>query len=438
VASDEIGDVLHAVPLQQSAAVHTAYSTVNDGNISAPQLVVRNWKGESNQALTFDRGRSRSLSPQCLGYLVEVLQVRQEKLDRMVAASPKLLQLTEDDIHRWTSQLMRALQVPASVIGRALETCPQLLSENTCANAEQMVYFLVEIGVRREDIQAIFLIRPQLMYLKVERNVRPTAAFLVQEAGVSPQKLGKLIRVCPVLLTMSLAAKLRPTVEFFKSLGFAVTTIGSMLSSCPKILLLGLRSRLEPTIRYLLNELKVPQRKLESVVRKKPQLLTYHIQNKLRPAVTFLLNEVGVPLNDLSKVVVCCPHLLGFSVEHNLRPTLRYLATVFNTTSEGWVQAVLGCPQMFSYSLEHRIRPRLEYLRASGIALDSASVLARHLRLTDDVFYSKRPPPRAALKSVSGEEGESKGAQGRAREEMGEERGERGEVGGVILDTKAG
>ncbi len=184
------------------------------------------------------RRQQRAELPACAKFLVERLEVREEKLRWMAKASPRLLAVTEEEVERWAGRLMGTLEVSAAVLGKAVASCPQLLSEATCANAGEVARFLEEeSGVARGDLSRLLLHRPQLFYSSVPHNLRPTVAFLVHEAGVVSVAVGKVVRMCPSVLTSSVERKLRPALLFLRvSLRLSLPVIGRIVASCPKVL----------------------------------------------------------------------------------------------------------------------------------------------------------------------------------------------------------
>ncbi|KAJ1489221.1 mTERF-domain-containing protein, partial [Baffinella frigidus] len=210
-------------------------------------------------------------------------------------------------------------------LGRIATAYPACLVRGVRGSVPDLTRFLEGLGVAHADLKLVLLRRPQLLGLKVEGNLRATVRFLLEEVCVAEQALAKLIVTCPLLLTLSVSAKLRPNLVLLRSYG--VASPERLVCAWPQVLTLSRDSKIRPNVRFLLEEVRVPQEALGKVLSKKPQILGYSIENKLRPAVEFLTREMHVPGARLAEVVVRCPALLGFSVSGNLRPTLRFLAS---------------------------------------------------------------------------------------------------------------
>ncbi|KAJ7538961.1 hypothetical protein O6H91_11G070600 [Diphasiastrum complanatum] len=172
---------------------------------------------------------------------------------------------------------------------------------------------------------------PQILERNVEGHLKPTVKFLIEEVGLSKDRLPKAINRCPRLLVCGLDEQLRHTMRFLSSLGF---------------------------------------KGMEWVVSSNPALLTFSIQKKLVPKLQFL-QSLGITHEEAVGMVIRLPAIFNYSLEGNLRVKHEYLINVMRRDLDE-----LCCfPQFFAFSLDHRIRPRHEFLSKHNVRLSLPTML---------------------------------------------------------------
>ena len=122
--------------------------------------------------------------------------------------------------------------------------------------------------------------------LSLVEHAGPQIRFLIDEAGIGAPKLPGVIAFMPPLVSLSISAKLRRNLLFLRSLGLSQEKLGPTLTLWPQLLVLSVAKKMKPTIDYMVDVLGVPREKLGSIVAKKPQMLAYSLEKKLRPAVS--------------------------------------------------------------------------------------------------------------------------------------------------------
>ncbi|KAK4409993.1 Transcription termination factor MT, chloroplastic [Sesamum angolense] len=190
-----------------------------------------------------------------------------------------------------------------------------------------VVEFLLDLGVPKADIPTILTKRPQLCGISLTENLIPTMAFL-EELGVDKKQWAKVIYRFPHFsltadksLKQLVEDKLRPTADYFRSLGVNVALL----------------------------------------LHRSPQTFGLSIEGNLKPVTEFFL-ERGYSLGDVATMISRYGALYTFSLPENLMPKWEFFLMMVYPKSE-----LIKFPQYFGYSLEDRIKPRYETMRKCGV-----------------------------------------------------------------------
>lgn len=88
---------------------------------------------------------------------------------------PQLLrQSMERETLPFIEYLCDSLGIGRPALGRIVISYPAVLASSVKKNAAYVIRFLLEYGVDRDQLKKILRIRPQLLSLRVETNLRPT------------------------------------------------------------------------------------------------------------------------------------------------------------------------------------------------------------------------------------------------------------------------
>ncbi|KAK3023575.1 hypothetical protein RJ639_044035, partial [Escallonia herrerae] len=233
-----------------------------------------------------------------------------------------------------------------------------------------VVEFLLDLGVPKSDIPTILGKRPQLCGISLSENLIPTMAFL-EDLGVDKKQWAKVIYRFPPLLTYS-RQKLTTTVDFLYEMGLSAENVGKILTRCPTIISYGVEDKLRPTAEYFCS-LGVD---VSVLLSRSPQTFGLSIEANLKPVTEFFL-ERGYSLADVGTMISRYGALYTFSLAENLIPKWEFFLTMTYPKSE-----LVKFPQYFGYSLEERIKPRYAVVRESGVRL----LLNQVLSLSDTEF----------------------------------------------------
>ncbi|BAS79628.1 Os02g0602400, partial [Oryza sativa Japonica Group] len=144
------------------------------------------------------------------------------------------------------------------------------------------------------------------------------------------------------------------------------------LTRCPHIMSYSVNDNLRPTAEYF----QSIGADAASLIQKSPQAFGLNIEAKLKPITEFFLErdftmeEIGTMANRFGII-----HTL--SMEDNLLPKYEYFLTMGYPRNE-----LVKFPQYFGYSLEQRIKPRYARMIDCGVRL----ILNQLLSVSDSRF----------------------------------------------------
>ncbi|KAJ4715580.1 Transcription termination factor like [Melia azedarach] len=220
-----------------------------------------------------------------------------------------------------------------------------------------VVEFLIDLGIPKSDIPMILSKRPQLCGISLSENLIPTMKFL-ENLGVDKKQWAKVIHRFPALLTYS-RQKVKATVDFLYEMGLSDESIGKVLTRCPNIISYSVEDKLRPTTEYF-RSLGVD---VSILLQRCPQCLGCSIEANLKPVTEFFL-EIGFSEEELGTMISRFGALYTFSLTENLIPKWEFFLTMDYEKSE-----LVKFPQYFGYSLKERIKPRYALVKESGVKL---------------------------------------------------------------------
>ncbi|KAH8971460.1 hypothetical protein BDL97_02G143600 [Sphagnum fallax] len=277
-------------------------------------------------------------------------------LGKAVARRPNILNYNLDSM-KSTAQYLQSLMRTHDV-AKLVKRYAEVLVLDPQRKMYPIINYLLILGVKQEDLGKVILRRPQLLGYTIPGLV-PTVDYLL-ELGVKPQMLGKVITTSPQVLTLNVEEKLKPVVEFFRSIG--------------------------------LNR----ERDMEMLLVRNAQIMCCSIEKNLRPKFTFF-KGIGLTESAIANMIVLFPSMLGQSIEGSLAPKYEFLVNEMQRS----IDEVIDFPQYFGYSLENRIKPRHKKLKDKAIATSLASMLACVDLDFNTRYMSGHSPTRAPYKSRS-------------------------------------
>ncbi|WCJ27494.1 Mitochondrial transcription termination factor family protein [Euphorbia peplus] len=219
------------------------------------------------------------------------------------------------------------------------------------------VEFLLDLGIAKTDLPTILVKRPQLCGISLSENLIPTMAFL-EDLGVDKRRWAKVIYRFPALLTYS-RQKVEITVAFLYEMGLSAESIGKILTRCPNIISYSVEDKLRPTAEYF-QSLGVD---VAILLHRCPQTFGLSIEANLKPVTEFFI-ERGYSVAEVGTMITRYGALYTFSLAANLLPKWEFFLTMDYSNEE-----LVKFPQYFGYSLEERIKPRYALVKESGVRL---------------------------------------------------------------------
>ncbi|XP_020154887.1 transcription termination factor MTERF5, chloroplastic [Aegilops tauschii subsp. strangulata] len=234
---------------------------------------------------------------------------------------------------------------------------PAFAYYNVDRKIKPLVELLLELGVPRSGIPGIIRKRPQLCGISLTDNLKPMMAYM-ENIGVNKAQWSKVICRFPAFLTYS-RQKVEMTVSYLTELGVSKENIGKILTRCPHLMSYSVNDNLRPTADYF----RSIGADAASLIQKCPQAFGLNIESKLKPITEFFLErefsieEIGIMVNRFGII-----HTL--SLQENLIPKYEYFLTMGYPRYE-----LVKFPQYFGYSLEQRIKPRYARMTGCGVRL---------------------------------------------------------------------
>lgn len=219
------------------------------------------------------------------------------------------------------------------------------------------VEFLLDLGVPKSDIPTILFKRPQLCGISLYENIMPTMRFL-ENLGVDKKQWAKVIYRFPALLTYS-RQKVKTTVDFLYEMGLSEEIIGKVLTRCPNIISYSVEDKLRPTAEYFCS-LGVD---VGVLLHRSPTVFGLSIEANLKPVTDFFI-ERGYTMEEIGTMLSRYGALYTFSLTENLMPKWEFFLTMDYPKSE-----LVKFPQYFGYSLVERIKPRYALMKECGVML---------------------------------------------------------------------
>ncbi|KAK4779062.1 hypothetical protein SAY86_006590 [Trapa natans] len=227
-----------------------------------------------------------------------------------------------------------------------------------------VIEFLLEVGVPKSKIPVILSKRPQLCGISLSENLIPTMKYL-EKLGMDKKQWAKVIYRFPALLTYSWS-KINSTVDFLQETGLSSDDVGKILTRYPNITSYSVKDNLRPTANYF-HSLGVD---VSVLLHRSPQVFGLNIETNLKPITKFFL-EKGYSLEDVKTMISRYGSLYTFSLTGNLIPKWEFFLTMDYPKSE-----LVKFPQYFGYSFEGRIKPRYKLMKESQISLLLSQLLS--------------------------------------------------------------
>ena len=99
-----------------------------------------------------------------------------------------------------------------------------------------------------------------------------------------------------------------------------VKDIDEVVARQPRVLMYDVEKKMKPTVEYL-KSIGIKKKDIGKVVAKLPAILGYDVESNLKPKYEFLKQNFNVSAED----IVVAPALLGYSLENRIKPRYEFL-----------------------------------------------------------------------------------------------------------------
>ncbi|XP_065045134.1 transcription termination factor MTEF1, chloroplastic-like [Musa acuminata AAA Group] len=222
------------------------------------------------------------------------------------------------------------LEVMGVDAGRALSLNPALRTASL-DSVHSVIAYLLSKGIHHKDLGRILGMCPRILTSSVRADLGPVFAFISRDLGVPDSGFRRVINKCPRLLASSVGDQLKPALDYLRRLGFTDTN---------------------------------------ALAYHDPVLLVSSVEKTLIPKLQYLVG-LGMSREEAVGMVLRCPGLFTFSIDRNFKPKYEYLIGQMGRS----LQDLKDFPQYFAFSLEKRIKRRHQELRHSGLTLPLSTML---------------------------------------------------------------
>ncbi|KAF3435194.1 hypothetical protein FNV43_RR22281 [Rhamnella rubrinervis] len=212
-------------------------------------------------------------------------------------------------------------------IKHATRRFPSFICYSLEGKIKPLVEFLLDLGVSKSDVCSILFRRPRLCGYSLSEKILPTMSFL-EGLGADKKQWAKLIYLFPGFVTYS-RQKVKTTVDFLYEMGLSEENIGKLLTRCPNIISFSVEDKLRPTAEYFLS-LGVD---VAVLLHRAPHSfvcsLDTNLTENLMPKWEFFLN-MDYPRSELVKF----PQYFGYRLEERIKPRLDTLPALLSPALE--------------------------------------------------------------------------------------------------------
>ncbi|MCO5559383.1 hypothetical protein L7F22_012982 [Adiantum nelumboides] len=320
-------------------------------------------------------------------------QVLPEDFARILSRAPDLFSPSSRDHFKSRLHFFKQVGLYGGSLGKGIARRPNLVHSDL--EAMKQAYNYLSEFLPPNDVSKLVRRFAEVLVIDPKRKMEPMVNHLLR-LGVKPTHLGKVLLRRPQLLGYTIAG-IEPTIQYLRELGVTERMLGKVISISPQVLTLNREERLKPAVEYLRSIGLQDSKDMERLLVRNAQILCCSIEKNLAPKFGFFL-DTGLKREDVIKIIVLFPSMFGQNLELSLEPKYRYLVDVMKRSPED----IVDFPQYFGYSLEKRIKPRYEKLVARGITNIS---LASMLACVEADFITRymvgTPPARAPYRSKS-------------------------------------
>eukprot|EP00551_Chaetoceros_affinis_P004855 CAMPEP_0203665760 /NCGR_PEP_ID=MMETSP0090-20130426/2929_1 /ASSEMBLY_ACC=CAM_ASM_001088 /TAXON_ID=426623 /ORGANISM="Chaetoceros affinis, Strain CCMP159" /LENGTH=704 /DNA_ID=CAMNT_0050529431 /DNA_START=273 /DNA_END=2387 /DNA_ORIENTATION=- len=235
----------------------------------------------------------------------------------------------------------------------------------------------------RERLKTLVMGHPKVLSSSVEKNLKPTVAFFLNDCGLSEYEFGRVIyRRGGSLLEANVDRTLKRKVAFLRD------NLGLDLDEELKV---GNETEINNDLKD--EQVEIPElstkstrteisnfqkkRLLAQMLATNPDILTLSIENNLQPKFDYFMNKIGFSKEELRYILLKRPQLLSLSLDRNIIPKVECFLEPRSKTcpKEGGLgmkidevrQWLAQYPQTLAVTFEGRLKPRVSDVVQLGL-----------------------------------------------------------------------
>ena len=193
-------------------------------------------------------GESQSLQRNIDWLHDRLLVTTAKQLGKLLVRASVLLTLSvEDNLEPTMDAMQRHLGLDQNETALLFRRAPSLLQSNFSLSTRPKLDWLQErLSLDRDHLRKFVKRSPTILQLKMEETLEPRLVWLQTRLGISAEASKRLVLVCPAILILRIQ-NLEQKLDFLQSqLGVSLTV--DAIAHCPVLLTCSLEARLKPRI----------------------------------------------------------------------------------------------------------------------------------------------------------------------------------------------
>jgi mTERF len=256
-----------------------------------------------------------------VAFLKEGMGLSTNQVVTMLLYSTALLAFTGEEVAARALWLRDAAGIPEDELRALVVKLPSLLYLSVEHNLQPKLLWLKEaLQMTDKELAAILAKYPGVLSFSLEANLQPKIAYLIDSQGLTVEAVKSMVMQLPQLLGYSLEGNLQPKIEWLrKTVGLKKQHMRTVVSAAPAVLSSNAVS-LDARYHFLRHDLGLSAADVVAMLHKVPALLTFRLVNSVQPKMAFYREEVGLSKEELAGLLAKHPWMLTQRVDTLLRP----------------------------------------------------------------------------------------------------------------------
>ncbi|KAJ7516959.1 hypothetical protein O6H91_21G006400 [Diphasiastrum complanatum] len=263
--------------------------------------------------------------------------------------------------------VLHGIGIPPSKVSSMMKNHEVPFSSSSASHLYRQIELLETYGVKSKTVALAIQQCPLLLFVDLEKSMKPLVE-LLEDLGLDSRAfLGKLIRYNPHKLITSAESTLQKLTEFCTYFQLSKEDIAGLVRKNPLFIIFS-SGQMFKLVEYL-KELGLSDEEVGMLIRSEPYILTRSVENSLKPKVEFL-KELGVDNIGIAKIIKSQSRLFGFSIEQSFKPKIAYLKGVGFHEAE-IAKLLSGEASILARSVNASLDNKVEFLVGLGFEMGS-------------------------------------------------------------------